>query len=252
MNVRKVKKILISQPAPATDKSPYFDIAQKYKAEVEFHPFIKVERISLKEFRHQRIALSDFTAVVLTSKVAVDHFFSFCEELRVMIPNTMKYFCISEQIALYLQKYIVYRKRKIFFSTTGRIDGLSAQFTKNIKEKFIFPVPEDHSDDVTSFLDEKKINYTKSVMYRTVSNLYPADKKFDADLVVFFSPLGVSSLFDSFPNFEQGDIAIGAFGSTTAKALEEHNIRIDCQAPTPEYPSMAGAIEAFMKTNHKK
>lgn len=252
MNTRKVKKILVSQPKPKSDKSPYYDIAEKYHVEITFRPFIKVERLSMKEFRHQRINILDFTGIVFTAKTAVDHFFSFCEEQRITIPDTMKYFCISESVALYLQKYIVYRKRKIFFSQTGKIEGLNAPLTKHSKEKILFPVPEEHSDEVAQFLEQKKIDYTKSVMYRTVSNDFDKEEKIDADMIIFFSPLGVMSLLKNFPDFKQGDMAIGCFGSTTAKALEEANLRLDCVAPAPEFPSMTAALEAFLKENHKK
>jgi uroporphyrinogen-III synthase len=251
MNVRKVKKILISQPRPGSEKSPYFDIAEKFHVDMHFYPFIKVERVSIREFRQQRINMLDFTAVIFTARTAVDNFFSICEELKVTIPETMKYFCISEAVALYLQKYIVYRKRKIFFSQTGKIDGLNNAFTKHAKEKFLFPVPEEHNDEVTHFLDEKKLNYTKSVMYRTVSNNFEAGEKLDYDMIIFFSPLGIQSLFTNFPDFKQEDMAIGCFGTSTAKAVEEMGLRLDCEAPQPDFPSMAAALEAFLRENHK-
>lgn len=251
MNARKVKKILISQPKPSSDKSPYYDIAEKHHVSIYFHPFIKVERVSSKEFRQQRINILDFTAIIFTSRTAVDNFFSICEDLKLVIPETMKYFCISETVALYLQKYIVYRKRKIFFSQTGRVEGLNNPFTKHSKEKFLFPVPEEHKDDISHFLNEKKLDYTKSIMYRTVSNEFPEDEKLDYDMIIFFSPLGIQSLFKNFPDFKQGDIAIACFGSTTAKAVEEAGLRLDCEAPQAEYPSMVAALDAFLKENHK-
>ncbi|HBK31034.1 MAG TPA: uroporphyrinogen-III synthase, partial [Porphyromonadaceae bacterium] len=200
MNVRKVKKILISQPKPSSEKSPYYDIAEKFNVEVIFRPFIKVERLTSKEFRQQRINILDFTAIIFTSKTAIDHFFSLCEELKIAIPDTMKYFCISESIALYLQKYIVYRKRKIFFSPTRKIEGLNGAFAKNLKEKFLFPVPEEHNEEFANFLDEKKIDYTKSVMYRTVSNDFEEGETLDCDMMLFFSPIGVASLLKNFPD----------------------------------------------------
>ncbi|ULB34667.1 MULTISPECIES: uroporphyrinogen-III synthase [Proteiniphilum] len=251
MNARKVKKILISQPKPTTEKSPYFEIADKFHVEMSFFPFIKVDRVSMKEFRQQRINILDFTAIVFTARTAVDKFFSICEELKISMPETMKYFCISETVALYLQKYIVYRKRKIFFSQTGKIDGLSNSLTKHAKEKFLLPVPEEHNDEVTLFLDQKKINYTKSVMYRTVSNEFDENEKLDYDMIIFFSPLGIQSLVTNFPDFKQGDMAIGCFGSATAKAVEDSGLRLDCEAPQPDYPSMTAALEAFLKENHK-
>ena len=163
----------------------------------------------------------------------------------------MKYFCVSETVALYLQKYIVYRKRKIFFSQTGKVEGLNNPFTKHSKEKFLFPVPEEHNDDISHFLDEKKLNYTKSVMYRTVSNEFPEDQKMDYDMIIFFSPLGIQSLITNFPDFTQGDTAMGCFGNTTAKAMEEAGFRLDFEAPRPEYPSVVAALDAFLKENHK-
>lgn len=251
MNIRKVKKILISQPKPSSEKSPYYDIAEKFHVEMHFYPFIKVERVFVKEFRQQRINILDYTAIVFTARTAVDNFFSICEEMKVVIPETMKYFCTSEVVALYLQKYIVYRKRKIFFSPTGKIDGLNNAFTKHAKEKFLFPVPEEHNDEVTHFLDEKKINYIKSVMYRTVSNDFEKGVKLDYDMIVFFSPLGIQSLITNFPDFKQEDMAIGCFGTSTAKAVEEAGLRLDCEAPQPDFPSMTAALESFLRENHK-
>src|SRR5690606_19850138 len=251
MAVRRVKKVLISQPQPSNGKSPYYELGEKYHVEFQFRPFIKVERVSLKEFRHQRINILDFTGIVMTSRTAVDHFFSLCEELKISMPETMKYFCISETVALYLQKYIVYRKRKIFFSQTGRIEGLSNYFTKHSKEKFLFPLPEEHNEDITQLLDQKKLDYTKSVMYRTVSNTFPENEKLDYDMIILFSPLGIQSLVKNFPDYKQGDTAIGCFGSTTANAVEDAGFRLDCEAPQPEYPSMVAALDAFLKENHK-
>lgn len=251
MNARKVKKILISQPKPNSEKSPYFEIAEKFHLDMHFYPLIKVERVSLKEFRQQRINILDFTAIIFTARTAVDKFFSICEEMKIVIPETMKYFCVSETVALYLQKYIVYRKRRIFFSQTGKIDGLNNAFTKHNKEKFLFPVPEEHNDEVVNFLDQKNVNYTKSVMYRTVSNELDKNEPFDFDMVVFFSPLGIQSLLKNFPDFEQGDMAIGCFGNSTAKTIADMGLRLDCEAPQPDYPSMTAALEAFLKENHK-
>lgn len=248
----KVKKILISQPQPATEKSPYFDIAEKYNLQLVFHPFIRVEGVDVKDFRQQRINIPDYTAVVFTAKIAIDHFFSLCEELRVTMPETMKYFCISEAIALYLQKYIVYRKRKIFFSTNGKMEGLSSALAKYNKEKFLVPVSDVHSEDLTTVLDEKKIDYTKAIMYRTVSNDITEEQILSYDMLVFFSPSGIASLQKNAPNFEQGERAIGCFGSTTAKAVRDAGLRLDCEAPLPGIPSMTAALEAFIKENHKK
>lgn len=248
----KVKKILISQPKPTTEKSPYFDIAEKYNLEMNFHPFIRVEGLDAKEFRQQRINIPDYTAVVFTAKTAIDHFFSLCEELRVTMPEGMKYFCISEAVALYLQKYIVYRKRKIFFSTTGKMEGLAPALTKHNKEKFIVPVSDVHTEDLTYVLDTKKIEYTKAIMYRTVSNDITEQEILSYDMLVFFSPAGIVSLSKNAPNFEQGERSIGCFGATTAKAVRDAGLRLDCEAPLPGVPSMTAALEAYLKENHKK
>ena len=205
----KIKKVLVSQPQPTTEKSPYFDIAEKYGIDVVFRPFIKVEPLTSKEFRSQRVNILDHTAVIFTARAAVDYFFRLCEEMRITIPETMKYFCVTEAIAVYLQKYIVYRKRKIFFSATGKIDGLLAPITKHSKETFLVPVSDVHKDNLLQLLDGKKIKYTKAVMYRTVSNDFTPEEKFDYDLLLFFSPSGIASLVKNFPDFEQRDIAIG-------------------------------------------
>lgn len=248
----KVKKILISQPKPTTEKSPYFDISEKYNLVMDFRSFIKVEGLDAKEFRQQRINIPDYTAIVFTAKVAIDHFFAICEEMRIVMPETMKYFCISESVALYMQKYIVYRKRKIFFSATGKMDGLSASIAKHNKDKFLVPVSDVHSDDITAVLDDKKVDYTKAIMYRTVSTSIPAEEIRSYDMLIFFTPAGIASLFKNDPDFEQGDRYIGCFGGSTAKAVEEAGLRLDCAAPKPELPSMTAALEAFIKENHKK
>lgn len=248
----KVKKILVSQPKPTNDKSPYYEIAENHKVEITFRPFIKVEGLPVKEFRQQRIQILDFSAIVFTARTAVDNFFLLCEELRITMPESMKYFCNSEAIALYLQKYIVYRKRKIFFSQTAKIEGLSNAFTKHNKEKFLLPVSEHHKDDVAEFLEKKKLDYTKSVMYRTVSNDFENGEKLDFDMLIFFSPSGVSALMKNFPEFKEEDYAIGCFGKSTAATLKELGITVNCEAPIPGVPSMTAALDLFLKENHKK
>ena len=242
-----IKKLLVSQPKPASEKYLYFDIAEKYGVEIDFRPFIKVEPLSSKEFRQQKISILDHTAVVFTARTAIDHFFHLCEELRVAIPETMKYFCMTEAIAVYLQKYIVYRKRKIFFGQTGKLDDLVTVIGKHAKEKYLVPVSDVHKDDLLTMLEAKKISFTKAVMYRTVSNDFSKDEKFDYDMLVFFSPSGISSLLKNFPNFKQEDIKIGCFGPTTAKAVKEAGLRLDVEAPTPEAPSMTAALELYLK-----
>ncbi|MDL2310031.1 uroporphyrinogen-III synthase [Parabacteroides sp. OttesenSCG-928-B22] len=247
-----IKKMLVSQPKPASEKSPYFDIAQKYGIDIDFRPFIKVEPLSAKEFRQQKISILDFSAIIFTARTAIDHFFNLCEELRVTVPETMKYFCTTEQIAVYLQKYIVYRKRKIFYGA-GKPEELVTIVAKHAKEKYLVPVSDVHKNDLFDMLDAKKIDYTKAVMYRTVSNEFSKDETFDYDMLVFFSPSGISSLLKNFPDFKQEDIKIGCFGPTTAKAVKDAGLRLDVEAPTPEAPSMTAALEQYLKkANGKK
>ncbi len=247
----KIKKILVSQPKPSSEKSPYFDIAEKYGVNIVFRPFIKVESLTSKEFRQQKISIPEYTAVIFTARTAIDHFFHLCEELRVNIPETMKYFCTTEAIALYLQKYIIYRKRKIFFGTSGKLDDLVPSLVKHSNEKFLFPVSDVHKEQ-TSAMDKHKLNYTKAIMYRTVSNDFTPDEPFDYDMLVFFSPSGINSLTKNFPNFEQGDIKIGTFGPTTAQAVRDAGLRLDVEAPSPKAPSMTSALELFLKEQSKK
>ena len=242
-----IKKLLVSQPKPASEKSPYFDIAKKYGMEIDFRPFIKVEPLTAKEFRQQRISILDFSAVIFTARTAIDHFFQLCEELRITIPETMKYFCVTEAIAVYLQKYIVYRKRKVFFGQTGKMEDLVTVIAKHSKETYLIPVSDVHKDDLMILLDAKKIRYTKAIMYRTVSNEFSKEEAFDYDMLVFFSPSGISSLLKNFPNFAQKDIRIGCFGPSTAKAAIDAGLRLDVEAPTPEAPSMTAALEQYLK-----
>lgn len=248
----KIKKVLISQPKPTTEKSPYYDIAEKFNLTLDFQPFIKVQGIDAKEFRLQRINILDYSGIVFTAKVAIDHFFALCEELRITMPEAMKYFCISEAVALYLQKYIVYRKRKIFFSPTGKMDGLAASLNKHSKEKFLVPVSDVHNEDLALVLDVKNIDYTKAVMYHTVSTEIDPKVIDESDMIIFFSPLGIVSLFKNYPDFVQADKAIGCFGAATAKAVKDADLRLDCEAPLPGLTSMTAALEAFLKENHKK
>ena len=237
----------MSQPKPASDKSPYYDIAKKYGVEVVFRPFIKVESVSAKEFRQQKVSVLDHTAVVFTSRHAIDHFFHLCEELRVTIPETMKYFCVTESIALYIQKYVQYRKRKVFFGATGKMEDLLPSMIKHKTERYLVPLSDVHNDEVKNLLDKAKLQHTEVVMYRTVSNDFAPDEPFDYDMLIFFSPVGVAALQKNFPDFKQGDIAIGCFGPATAKAARDAGFRLDVEAPTPAAPSMTGALEAFLK-----
>jgi uroporphyrinogen-III synthase len=242
-----IKKLLVSQPKPASEKSPYFFIAEKYGVEIDFRPFIKVEPLTAKEFRQQRISILDYTAIVFTARTAIDHFFHLCGEMRVSIPETMKYFCMTDSIAVYLQKYIIYRKRKIFYGQTGKPEDLVAVIAKHSKEKYLIPMSDVHKDDLINLLNTKKIHYKTTVMYRTVSTEFSKDEKFDYDMLLFFSPAGISSLLKNFPDFRQEDIKIGCFGPSTAKAALEAGLRLDVEAPTPEAPSMTAALELYLK-----
>jgi uroporphyrinogen-III synthase len=241
-------KILVSQPDPKTEKSPYYDIVEKYGVQIVFRPFIRIEPLNIKDFRAQKISILDHSAVVFTAKTAIDHFFRLCEEMRVHIPDSMKYFCVTEAIAVYLQKYIVYRKRKIFFPVSGKVEDMVVNIGKHNKEYYLLPVSDVHKDDLTRLLDEKKIKYKKSIMYRTVSNDFAPDEDFDYNILLFFSPAGIASLMKNFPNYEQKDTVIGAFGLSTAKAVRDAGLRLDIEAPKPEAPSMAAALEQFLKT----
>ena len=241
-----VKKILVSQPKPTSDKSPYYDIERTHNVEIVFRPFIKVEGLSPKEFRQQKISILDHTAIVFTSRHAIDHFFLLCKEMRLVIPEVMKYFCITETVALYIQKYVQYRKRKVFFGSTGKIEDLLPQMVKHKNEKYFIPISDVHNTSFFQLLESKKLNHTKGVMYRTVSNDFKSDEPFDYDMLIFFSPSGIQSLLRNFPDVKQNDIAIGTFGPTTAKAVRDAGLRLDLEAPSPEFPSITAALDAFV------
>ena len=247
----KIKKVLVSQPRPMTEKSPYFDIAEKYGVKIDFRPFIKVESLTPREFRKQKVSILDHTAIVFTSRHAIDHFFNLCVNLRVTIPETMKYFCTSETIALYIQKYVLYRKRKVFFGATGKFADLLPIIVKHSQEKYFIPMSDVHNDEVRDMLDNNKINHTEAVMYRTVSNDFTPEEAFDYDMLVFFSPAGIQALKKNFPNFVQGDIAIGTFGPTTAKAVRDAGLRLDLEAPTAASPSMTAALDKFIAERNR-
>ena len=247
-----IKKILVSQPQPTSDKSPYYDIARDFGVELVFRPFIKVEGLSSKEFRQQKISLLDFTAVVFTSRHAIDNYFKLAKEMRVNIPEDMKYFCVTETISLYIQKYVQYRKSKVFYGNTGKIDDVVPLMVKHKSEKFLVPLSSVHNDAMTKLLDAKKLNHTECVMYRTVSNDFTEEeaRAFDCDMLVFFSPTGIKAFTKNFPGFKQGDVKIATFGPATAKAVEAEGLRLDLQAPTKECPSMTSALKAFLSKNN--
>lgn len=245
----KIKKILVSQPKPAGDKSPYYDISKKYGVEMVFRPFIKTEGLTAKEFRQQKVNLANFTAVIFTSRAAIDNFFRLCADSKVKIPDSMKYFCTTEAVALYLQKYIVYRKRKISFGTTGKLDdaALVSALTKNKEEQFLYPVSDVNKDD-SGVLEKYGLNVTRAVMFRTVSNDFQPGEELDYDVLLFFSPSGIESLKKNFPDFDQSKngIYLGAFGPAAVKAIEDAGFRADIAAPSDKHRSMTGALDAFL------
>jgi uroporphyrinogen-III synthase len=247
----KIKKILVSQPKPTSEKSPYFEIAEKYNLKIDFRPFIKVDPILAKEFRQQKISILDHTAVIFTARTAINHFFRLCEEMRITVPETMKYFCISESVALYLQKYIVFRKRKIFYGNSGKLDDFLGVLLKHNTEKFLLSLSDVHKDELTDLLDKHKLIYNKATMYKTVSNDFGPDEEFNYDVLIFFSPSGIVSLLKNFPNFDQNETKIGCLGPMTAKAVKDAGLRLDFEAPRPDAPSITSALEIFVKENHK-
>lgn len=242
----KIKKILVSQPEPANPKSPYFELARKYNLKIDFKPFIQIEGISAKDFRHQKINILDFTAVIFNSKTAIDHFFRICNELRIVVPDTMKYFCITENVAFYLQKYIVYRKRKIFHGQS-KFQDLIDVIVKHKDDYYFVPLSEPHNTEIPEVLDKHNIKYRIGTLYKTISSHFSDSSQFDYDIIVFYSPSGVKSLKENFPDFVQGDIKIAAFGPTTACAVEQEGLRLDINAPNPKAPSMTMALDEFLK-----
>ncbi len=245
-----VKTILVSQPKPETEKSPYFDLADKYKLKIDFRPFINVEGVTTREFREQKVELSKVTAVILTSKTAVDHFFRIAEETRFKVPDAMKYFCMSEAVAYYLQKYVVYRKRKIFYGRTN-INDLMEVLKKHKNEKYLLPCSDILRATIPNTLEENNINFAKLILYRTVASDLSDLEDVKYDVLVFFSPSGIESLLKNFPEFKQNGTKIAAFGPTTANAVKQNNLRLDIHAPMPQAPSMTMAIEQFIKGKKK-
>ena len=239
----------MSQPEPTNPKSPYFELAKKYNLKIDFKQFIQVEGVSARDFRQQKINLIEFTSVIFTSKTAIDHYFRICEEMRITVPDSMKYFCITENVAYYLQKYIVYRKRKIFYGKAC-FDDLIDIIIKHKDERFFVPLSDPHNSDIPTLLTRHKIKHTIGTMYRTISRNFDSEE-LDYDLLVFFSPSGIKSLKENYPEFIQGDIKIAAFGPTTAEAVANEGLRLDIQAPNPNAPSMTMAIDCFLKEYNK-
>jgi uroporphyrinogen-III synthase len=246
----KVKSVLVSQPKPETEKSPYFDLAVDCKVKVDFRSFIHVEGVPAKEFRLQKINLLDFNAVIFTSRNAVDHYFRAAEEMRVKVPDDMKYFCISESTAFYLQKYIVYRKRKIFFGQQTFADLISV-LKKQKDCKFLLPSSDILRQNIPTLLDENGFDYQIATLYRTVCSDLSDLKDVNYDILVFFSPSGIKSLYQNFPDFKQNNTRIAVFGPTTAQAAKDSGLTIDISAPSPESPSMTKALEIYIKKANK-
>ena len=246
----KIRKILVSQPEPLNPKSPYFELSKKYNLKIDFKPFIHVEGISAKDFRAQKINILDFSAVIFASKTGIDHFFRICNELRTTVPDTMKYFCITENVAFYLQKYIVYRKRKIFHGKS-KFQDLMDVIQKHKDDNYFVPLSEPHSTEIPEMLDKQGIKYTVGTLYKTISTDFSNIKEFDYDILVFYSPSGIKSLKENFPNFVQGDIKIAAFGPTTACAVVSEGLRLDIDAPNAKAPSMTMALDDFLKEHNK-
>lgn len=246
-----IKTILVSQPQPEVGKNPYDALAEKYGLKVDFRPFIHVEGVDATEFRAQRVDLSAHTAVILTSKTAVDHYFRVAEECRFEVPTSMKYFCISEAVAYYLQKYVTYRKRKIFHGKQT-MDDLIDSIKKHKKEKFLLPCSDILRESIPNTLDKSSIDYTKVMLYRTVASDLSDLEDVSYDILVFFSPSGIESLLKNFPDFKQNKTRLAAFGPTTAQAIVDNNLRLDIHAPQPQAPSMTMAIEYYIKEQRKK
>lgn len=250
---KSVKKILITQPRPESDKSPYFELAKRYAVEMEFFPFIRLEPIPCKEFRKQKIEIAEYSSVIFTSRNAIDHFFRICEELKLNISQDTKYFCITEAVALYLQKFILYRKRKVFYGADGTNKSLFDVMNKHKEnEKFLYPCSENQQDnEIVNWLKNNKCEFQTPFMYRTISNDATTLDAHKFDVICFFTPSGVKSLFDNFPSYTQNGTFIGAFGSNTSKAIQEAGLQLHIKAPEPQVPSMIAALEKFLSTKKK-
>ena len=246
----KIKKILVSQPQPENNRSPFFELAKKNNITIDFRPFIHVEGVSAKDFRKQKINVLDHTGVIFTSRTSVDHFFRITKEMKLNIPETMKYFCINEATAFYLQKYIVYRKRKIFYGK-GKFEELTDVLLKHSEEMFLVPLSDMHKQEIPKKLRKYKLKFTAGTFYKTVSSDLSDLADVNYDILVFYSPSGIKSLFQNFPNFQQNEIKIASFGLSTAKAVKEAGLRLDIQAPMPKAPSMTMALENFIEKHNK-
>ncbi len=245
-----IKRILVSQPQPENNKSPFCDFARKRNVEIDFIPFIKVEGISAREFRKQKVNILDYYGVFFTSRTAIDHYFRIANELKINVPESMKYFCLNEATAFYLQKYIVYRKRKIFHGQ-GKFEDLIELLTKHKNGRLLLPMSENYKQDIPRKLRKYKFRFSKAILFRTVSSDLSHLADVNYDVLVFYSPSGIKSLLENFPDFEQNDTKIASFGATTAKAVKDAGLRLDIQAPMPKAPSMTMALEHFMDQQEK-
>ena len=252
-SVKGVKKILITQPKPEGEKSPYFDLARKHSLTLDFHPFIVVDGIPAKDFRRQKIDIANYTAVVFTSRNAIDHFFRTCDEMKISVSQDTKYFCITEAVALYLQKFILYRKRKVFYGADGTNKNLFDVINKHKdNEKFLYPCSESFDSEITNWLKSNSCEYATPVLYRIISNDITEVMGRNYDVICFFTPGGVKSLLENMPKFKQNGTRIGAFGINTFKAAEEAGLTLDIKAPQPQAPSMVSALELYLSSLKKK
>lgn len=248
-----IKKVLITQPKPEGEKSPYFDLAKKHNVELHFHPFIIVDGIPAKEFRKQKIEIHNFTAVIFTSRNAIDHFFRTCDEMKLNISQDTKYFCITESVALYLQKFILYRKRKVFYSADGTNKSLFDVINKHKdNEKFLYPCSQSFDSEITNWLKEHNCEYATPELYKIISNDIKDIIAQKFDVICFFTPGGVKSLIENFPAYKQNGTKIGTFGANTTKAAEDAGLTLDIKAPQPMAPSMVSALEIFLTAQKKK
>jgi uroporphyrinogen-III synthase len=247
----KVKTILVSQPEPKVENSPYFDLQEKQRVKIDFRPFIHVEGVPAKEIRLEKIDLNNYSAIILTSRNAVDHFFRVADEMRFKVPDTLKYFCQSEAVAYYLQKYVVYRKRKIYVGKRT-FSELSPLIKKYKDETFLLPSTDKLKPEVPKMLNDLGVNWKQSTFYKTVISDLSDLANVSYDVLVFFSPSGIDSLFHNFPDFKQNETRIAVFGNTTINAVENKGLRVDIAAPTPETPSMTMALEKYIKVANKK
>jgi len=255
VKAKAIQKILITQPRPESEKSPYFELQRKYSLELDFYPFIRLEGIPARDFRKQKIEIQNYTGVVFTSRNAIDHFFRMCEEMKVSVSQDTKYFCITEAVALYLQKFILYRKRKVFYGADGTNKSMFDVINKHkANEKFLYVCSENQQDnEIVNWLKNNNCEFVLAFMYRSVSSdVKEVLSQNEYDVICFFTPSGVKSLFDNAPKFKQNGTVIGAFGNNTSKAIEDAGLKLEIKAPQPQAPSMVAALEQFLAATLKK